>query len=125
MAHVEKIHYKSSFDGRDIQGWVAYPPNFDPKKKYPLLLEIHGGPFSNYGPRFAAEVQLFAAAGYVVLYTNPRGSTSYGHEFANLIHHNYPSQDYDDLIAGVDAVIDQGYIDEEQLFVTGGSGSGT
>ncbi|MFA0810022.1 S9 family peptidase [Microbulbifer epialgicus] len=125
MARVEEINYKSSFDGRDIQGWVAYPPNFDPKKKYPLLLEIHGGPFSNYGPRFAAEVQLFAAAGYVVLYTNPRGSTSYGHEFANLIHHNYPSQDYDDLMAGVDAVIDQGYIDEGQLFVTGGSGGGT
>jgi dipeptidyl aminopeptidase/acylaminoacyl peptidase len=125
MARVEEINYKSSFDGRDIHGWVAYPPNFDPKKKYPLLLEIHGGPFSNYGPRFAAEVQLFAAAGYVVLYTNPRGSTSYGHEFANLIHHNYPSQDYDDLMAGVDAVIDQGYIDEGQLFVTGGSGGGT
>ncbi|WP_299584428.1 S9 family peptidase [uncultured Microbulbifer sp.] len=125
MAQVEEINYKSTFDGRNIQGWVAYPPNFDPKKKYPLLLEIHGGPFSNYGPRFATEVQLFAAAGYVVLYTNPRGSTSYGHEFANLIHHNYPSQDYDDLMAGVDTVIDQGFINEEQLFVTGGSGGGT
>ncbi|WP_226648403.1 S9 family peptidase [Microbulbifer variabilis] len=125
MAQVEEINFRSSFDSRNLQGWVAYPPDFDPKKKYPLLLEIHGGPFANYGPRFAAELQLFAAAGYVVLYTNPRGSTSYGHEFANLIHHNYPSQDYDDLMSGVDAVIDQGYIDEEQLFVTGGSGGGT
>ncbi|WP_444916223.1 S9 family peptidase [Microbulbifer sp. TRSA007] len=86
---------------------------------------MHGGPLSNYGPRFSAEMQLFAAAGYVVLYTNPRGSTSYGNEFANLIHHNFPSQDYDDLMAGVDAVIAQGYIDEDQLFVTGGSAGGT
>nr|WP_010131045.1 prolyl oligopeptidase family serine peptidase [Microbulbifer agarilyticus] len=125
MAQVEEITYTSSYDGREIQGWVAYPPNFDPEKKYPLLLEIHGGPFANYGPRFAAEIQLFAAAGYVTLYTNPRGSTSYGHEFANLIHHNYPSQDYDDLISGVDALVGQGYIDEDQLFVTGGSGGGT
>ncbi|WP_444925555.1 S9 family peptidase [Microbulbifer sp. TRSA002] len=125
MAHVEEINYKSSFDGRNIQGWIAYPPNFDSQNKYPLLLEIHGGPLSNYGPRFSAEMQLFAAAGYVVLYTNPRGSTSYGNEFANLIHHNFPSQDYDDLMAGVDAVIAQGYIDEDQLFVTGASAGGT
>ena len=67
---------------------------------------------------------MYAAAGYVVLYTNPRGSTSYGQEFGNLIHHNYPGEDYDDLMAGVDAVIAKGYIDEEQLYVTGGSGGG-
>ncbi|WP_250462006.1 S9 family peptidase [Microbulbifer litoralis] len=125
MAQIEEIQYKSAHDGREIQGWVAYPPGFDPQKKYPLLLEIHGGPFANYGPRFAAEIQLYAAAGYVVLYTNPRGSTSYGHEFANLIHHNYPSHDYDDLMSGVDALIDQGYIDRDRLYVTGGSGGGT
>ena len=89
-----------------------------------MILEIHGGPFANYGDRFSAEVQLFAAAGYVVLYTNPRGSTSYGKEFGNLIHHNYPSQDYDDLMSGVDAVIKKGYIDEDNLMVTGGSGGG-
>ena len=76
------------------------PPGFDPRQKYPLLLEIHGGPFANYGPRFAAEMQLYAAAGYVVLYTNPRGSTSYGEEFGNLIHHAYPGDDYDDLMSG-------------------------
>ncbi|MCW8128050.1 prolyl oligopeptidase family serine peptidase [Microbulbifer halophilus] len=125
MAQIEEIRYESSHDGREIQGWVAYPPGFDPQQKYPLLLEIHGGPFANYGPRFAAEIQLYAAAGYVVLYTNPRGSTSYGQEFANLIHHNYPSQDYDDLMSGVDTLVDQGYIDEDRLYVTGGSGGGT
>ncbi len=124
LGEVEEIWYKSSFDGRDIQGWICKPPNFDPSKKYPLILEIHGGPFANYGDRFSAEVQLFAAAGNVVLYTNPRGSSSYGEEFGNLIHHNYPSQDYDDLMSGVDAVIEKGYIDEENLFVTGGSGGG-
>ncbi|WP_323844829.1 S9 family peptidase [Microbulbifer magnicolonia] len=125
MAQLEEINFKSRHDGREIQGWVAYPPGFNPDEKYPLLLEIHGGPFANYGPRFAAEIQLYAAAGYVVLYINPRGSTSYGQEFANLIHHNYPSEDYDDLMSGVDALVDQGYIDEDQLYVTGGSGGGT
>ncbi len=124
LGRVEEIWYESSYDGRRIQGWIVKPPGFDPSEKYPLVLEIHGGPFSNYGDRFAAEVQLYAAAGYVVLYTNPRGSTSYGREFGNLIHHAYPSQDYDDLISGVDAVIERGYIDEDQLFVTGGSGGG-
>lgn len=124
LATVEEIRYKSSHDGRVIHGWIVKPPDFDPKKKYPLILEIHGGPFANYGPRFAVQMQLFAAAGYVVLYTNPRGSTSYGEEFGDLIHHAYPSQDYDDLMSGVDAVIAQGYIDKDNLFVTGGSGGG-
>lgn len=124
MAPVERITWNSSADGREIEGWISKPPNFDASKKYPLILEIHGGPFSAYGPQFSGEVQLYAAAGYVVLYTNPRGSTSYGEEFANLIHHAYPSQDYDDLMSGVDAAIAQGYVDETNLFVTGGSGGG-
>lgn len=124
LGAVEEIWYTSSFDGRRIQGWIVKPPQFNPAQKYPLLLEIHGGPFSNYGDRFSAEVQLFAAAGYVVLYTNPRGSTSYGGEFGNLIHHNYPGEDYDDLMSGVDAVLEKGYVDPAQLFVTGGSGGG-
>lgn len=124
IGEVEEIWYESSYDGRKIQGWICKPPGFDPNKKYPLMLEIHGGPFATYGPWFSSEIQLYAAAGYVVLYTNPRGSSSYGKEFGNLIHHNYPSQDYDDLMSGVDEVIEKGYIDEDQLFVTGGSGGG-
>ncbi len=124
LASIEAITWKSSFDGREIQGWIAKPPGFDAQKKYPLILEIHGGPFAAYGPNFSAEVQRYAAEGYVVLYANPRGSTSYGEEFGNLIHHNYPSNDYDDLMSGVDAVIEQGYVDEQNLFVTGGSGGG-
>lgn len=121
---IEEIWFKSSHDQRDVQGWIVKPPNFDPNKKYPMILEIHGGPFTNYGFRYSSEVQLYASAGYVVLYINPRGSTSYGEEFGNLIHHNYPGQDYDDLMSGVDALLAKGYVDEDRLFVTGGSGGG-
>ena len=124
LGAVEEITWRSSVGDHEVQGWIVTPPDFDPNGKYPLLLEIHGGPFAAYGPHFTAEIQLFAAAGYVVLYTNPRGSTSYGYDFANEIHHNYPGQDYDDLMSGVDAVVERGYVDEEQLFVTGGSGGG-
>lgn len=124
LGNVEELWWKSSFDQRDVQGWVVTPPNFDPSKKYPFILEIHGGPFSSYGSVYSAEIQAFAAAGYVVLYSNPRGSTSYGAEFGNLIHHDYPNHDYDDLMSGVDTVIEKGYIDTDNLFVTGGSGGG-
>jgi acylaminoacyl-peptidase len=124
LGQVREITWKSSHDQREIQGWVITPPDFDPAKKYPLILEIHGGPFAAYGPNYASELQLYAAAGYIVLYTNPRGSTSYGEEFGNLIHHAYPGHDYDDLMSGVDAVIAQGNVDADNLFVTGGSGGG-
>ena len=124
LGETKEIWYKSSFDQRDIQAWYVLPPDFDASKKYPLIMEIHGGPFADYGDRFTAEVQLFAAAGYVVLYVNPRGSSSYGAEFGNLIHHNYPGEDYDDLMSGIDAMIDMGFVDEKNLFVTGGSGGG-
>jgi len=124
LSKVEEIWYESSKDKRRIQGWVVKPPAFDPTRKYPLILEIHGGPFSNYGDRFDMEKQLMAARDYVVLYTNPRGSTSYGGEFGNLIHHAYPGDDYFDLMSGVDAVIAKGYIDPQHLYVTGGSGGG-
>lgn len=124
LGKVEEIWYESKHGDYDIQGWIVYPPNFDPAQKYPLILEIHGGPHTAYANTFSAEVQLMAAAGNVVLYTNPRGSTSYGEAFAQEIHHNYPSQDYDDLMDGVDAVIAKGFIDEERLYVTGGSGGG-
>jgi len=124
LGKVEEINWQSSVGDHEVQGWIVTPPDFDAEKQYPLILEIHGGPFTAYGPHFSIEDQLYAAAGYVVLFTNPRGSTSYGDQFANEIHHNYPGQDYDDLMSGVDAVIARGYIDEDQLFVTGGSGGG-
>lgn len=122
--HVEEISYESSKDQRKILGWIVQPPDFDPSKKYPLILEIHGGPFADYGDRFDFEKQVWASMGYVVLYTNPRGSTSYGEEFANLIHHAYPGDDFYDLNSGVDAVIAKGYIDTNNLYVAGGSGGG-
>jgi len=124
LGRLEEIRWRSSKDGRSIEGWILTPPGFDPGKKYPLILEIHGGPVANYGPRFAVEPQLYAAAGYVVLYANPRGSDSYGEEFGNLIRRAYPGGDYDDLMSGVDAAISRGYVDERNLFVTGGSGGG-
>jgi acylaminoacyl-peptidase len=124
LGQVEEIWYNSSKDNRRIHGWIIKPPDFDPSKKYPLVIEIHGGPFANYGDRFDLEKQLMASSGYVVLYTNPRGSTSYGGEFGNLIHHAYPGDDFYDLNSGVDAVLAKGYIDAEQLYVTGGSGGG-
>lgn len=124
LAHIEEIWYTSSHDDKQIQGWIAYPPDFDASKKYPLILEIHGGPHTAYAGSFAAEIQLMAAAGYVVLYTNPRGSTSYGEAFAQEIHHNYPSHDHTDLMDGVDALIAKGFIDPARLFITGGSGGG-
>ena len=124
LGAIEAISYDSSYDKRRIQGWIVKPSGFNATKKYPLVLEIHGGPVTNYGPRFSTEVQLYTAAGYVVLYTNPRGSSSYGKEFGDLIHHNYPGDDFYDLMSGVDAVIARGYVDEQNLFVTGGSGGG-
>ncbi len=124
IATAEHIRVPSTADQRPVDAWIVRPPDFDPSRQYPMLLEIHGGPFTAYGPVFSAEVQMYAAAGYIVVYANPRGSTSYGGEFGNLIHHNYPSQDYDDLMSVVDAVIARGNIDSERLFVTGGSGGG-
>ena len=124
LGQVEEFRYPSGFDGKDIQAWVVWPPGFDPSKKYPLLLEIHGGPHAAYGPHFSVEVQLFAAAGYVVVYANPRGSSSYGDAFGSYIHHNYPSEDYDDLMSAVDTIVERGSIDTDRLYVTGGSGGG-
>jgi dipeptidyl aminopeptidase/acylaminoacyl peptidase len=124
LGRLEEIWAKSPFDGQRVQAWVRTPPGFDPAKKYPLLLEIHGGPFAAYGPTFAVDIQLYAAAGYIVVYSNPRGSTGYGEAFGNAIHHAYPGHDYEDLIAVVDAVIAKGSVDTDRLFVTGGSGGG-
>jgi dipeptidyl aminopeptidase/acylaminoacyl peptidase len=124
LGKVEEVWYKSTFDGRDIQGWIVKPPFYDASKKYPLLVENHGGPILNYGDRFTAEIQLYAADGYVVFYPNPRGSTSYGEEFGNLLKNNYPGQDYNDVMDGVDFLVNKGLVDNEKLFVTGGSAGG-
>lgn len=124
LGEVEEIWYKSSVDKRDIQGWVVYPPNYKKGTKVPLLVENHGGPILNYGPHFSAEIQLYAAEGYAVFYPNPRGSTSYGEEFGNLLFNNYPGEDYNDVMDGVDALIKQGIADENRLYVTGGSAGG-
>ncbi|MGB8506824.1 MAG: S9 family peptidase [Pyrinomonadaceae bacterium] len=123
LGAVEEIWY-DSVGGMKIQGWIVKPPDFDATKKYPLILYIHGGPHSMYGTGFNFEFQNHAANGYVVLYTNPRGSTGYGQLFGNAINNNYPGDDYTDLMRGVDELLKRGYIDERNLFVTGGSGGG-
>jgi len=124
LGQVEEVRYTSSVDGRTIQGWIVKPPRFDASKKYPLLVENHGGPILNYGARFSAEMQLYAAAGYIVFYPNPRGSTGYGEEFANMLYRNYPGEDYQDVMDGVDYLIERGLAHEDQLYVTGGSAGG-
>ena len=124
LGEVRRIETRSSFDQRPIESWLTLPPSHSEGQRHPLILEIHGGPWAAYGPHFASDNQLFAAAGYAVLSVNPRGSTSYGQEFADLIHRAYPGNDYDDLMSAVDAAIAQGLVDPNQLFVTGGSGGG-
>jgi dipeptidyl aminopeptidase/acylaminoacyl peptidase len=119
----DEIWYKS-FDGRNIQGWILKPPNFEAGKKYPLILQIHGGPHAAYGNIYTHEFQWMAAKGYVVLFTNPRGSTSYGQDFGNIIQFHYPGDDYKDLMAGVDELVKRGYVDANRMGVTGGSGGG-
>jgi dipeptidyl aminopeptidase/acylaminoacyl peptidase len=123
LGAVEEIWY-DSVGGKKIQGWIVKPPDFDASKKYPLILYIHGGPHTMYGVGFNFEFQNHAANGYVVLYTNPRGSTGYGEQFGNAIKNAYPGDDYTDLMNGVDEVVKRGYVDANNLFVCGGSGGG-
>jgi dipeptidyl aminopeptidase/acylaminoacyl peptidase len=123
LADAEELWFTSS-DGLKVQGWLMKPANFDPAKKYPLVLWIHGGPWSMYSVAWSWSWQNFAANGYAVLWTNPRGSTGYGQTFVNGIQHSYPGKDYDDLMAGVDAALAKGWIDRDNLFVCGGSGGG-
>ena len=123
LTEPEMIWYKS-FDGRRIQAWVQRPPDFQPGKKYPMILDIHGGPHAAYGYTFDHEFQWMAAKGYVVLYPNPRGSTTYGQDFGNIIQYHYPGDDFKDLMTGVDELIARGWVDPEKLAVTGGSGGG-
>ena len=125
LAQVHEISYKSSFDGEEIQGWYMTPPDFDPSKKYPLLLEIHGGPHLAYGAQWSAEMQRYAKEGYVVFYDNHRGSSSYGERFALLLQNKYSSpEDYADHDSGVNAMLELGFIDENNLFIGGGSAGG-
>jgi dipeptidyl aminopeptidase/acylaminoacyl peptidase len=123
LGEVEKFQYEST-GGTKVDGWVVKPPAFDPSKRYPLVMEIHGGPHGMYNVAFNYLFQAFAARGYVVLYTNPRGSTGYGSAFGNAIERAYPGVDYDDLMSGVDRVIAQGYVDDRNMFVGGCSGGG-
>jgi dipeptidyl aminopeptidase/acylaminoacyl peptidase len=123
LAKIDEVTYASSGNAK-VMGWIVKPPSFDPSKKYPLILEIHGGPFGNYNVGFNYMFQNFAANGFVVLVTNPRGSTGYGSDFINGIDHNYPGPDYDDLMAGVDTVVGRGYIDTARMYVSGCSGGG-
>ncbi len=123
LTEPEEIWYQS-FDGKRIQAWIQKPPGFDPAKKYPLILNIHGGPHAAYGFIFEHEFQWMAAKGYVVLYPNPRGSTSYGQEFGNVIQYKYPGDDFKDLMTGVDEALGRGGIDDKKMGVTGGSGGG-
>ncbi|MFO7692390.1 MAG: S9 family peptidase [Vicinamibacterales bacterium] len=123
LGQVEEMWFQSK-DGLKVQGWLVKPVDFQPGKKYPMVLWIHGGPWSMYDVGFSWAYQNFASLGYAVLYTNPRGSTGYGQEFVNGIQYAYPGKDYDDLMAGVDAALAKGFIDEKNLFVCGGSGGG-
>jgi dipeptidyl aminopeptidase/acylaminoacyl peptidase len=123
LSDAEELWFTSA-DGLKAQGWLMKPANFDPSKKYPLLLWIHGGPWSMYSVGWNWAWQNFAANGYAVLWTNPRGSTGYGQDFVNGIQYSYPGKDYDDLMAGVDAALASGWVDEKNLFVCGGSGGG-
>jgi len=123
LGDVEELWY-TSLDNFRVQGWLIKPPDFDPSKKYPLMLSIHGGPHSMYGVGFNFAWQEHAASGYLVLYTNPRGSTGYGSAFGNAIKYAYPSKDFDDLMKGVDAAIAKGHVDTRNLFVYGCSGGG-
>ena len=120
LGKVEEVRYPSSIDGLEIQGWMIKPPRFDPSKKHPLIVNIHGGPMDNFGNRFSLMMQLMAAQGYIVLYTNPRGSSSYGENFAEIIHQQaYPGNDFYDVNSGVDVLLQRNYIDKENLFITG------
>ena len=123
LTQPDEINY-TSFDGKPIQGWIQKPPDFDSHKKYPMILNIHGGPHAAYGWVFDHEFQWMAAKGYVVLYVNPRGSTGYGQDFGNIIQYHYPGDDYRDLMVGVDELLKRGYVDQKKLGVTGGSGGG-
>jgi dipeptidyl aminopeptidase/acylaminoacyl peptidase len=124
IGKLERLTWKSRAGGLVIEGWLQYPPGFDASKKYPLILDIHGGPNADYAPQFSVTHQAYAALGYLVLFANPRGSIGYGGQFANFFGQAYPGEDHDDLMSGVDAVAARPYVDARNLFIVGGSGGG-
>ena len=123
LGAVERITARSS-GNTEVEGWVVKPPGFDAARKYPMIMEIHGGPHGMYNVGFSPMYQNFAANGFLVLYTNPRGSTGYGSPFGNAIMKKYPGVDYDDLMASVDALIAKGSVDTTRMYVGGCSGGG-
>jgi len=123
-ARIEEVTVASRADGLPVQGWIAFPPGFSASRRYPLILDIHGGPNTDYGPFFSITHSLYAAAGYIVVFANPRGSIGYGDAFANAITNAYPGQDHDDLMSIVDEVANRPYVDRRNLFIGGGSGGG-
>ncbi|MEM6827914.1 MAG: S9 family peptidase [Pseudomonadota bacterium] len=125
LGELREFTYASSLDGLEIQGWMITPPGYAEGQRYPLIIEIHGGPHLAYGPHFSAELQRMAAAGYVVVYDNHRGSIGYGSEFANLLKYKYSSpDDFADHMSAVDWAIANGFADESNLFIAGGSAGG-
>ncbi len=125
LGEVQEVWYESSEDGFDIQGWIMTPPDYDPDREYPLLVELHGGPINSYGPNFSPTLQLYAADDMIVFYPNFRGSTGYGEDFGNELYHEFSGAEYQDIIDGVDMMVDEGHVAEDSLYVTGGSAGGT
>ncbi|NBB84641.1 MAG: prolyl oligopeptidase family serine peptidase [Bacteroidetes bacterium] len=125
LGTIEELRYTSTKDGLNLHGWVVKPPGYDEDRAYPLMVEIHGGPITNYGDRFAPEILLYAAAGYVVFYPNARGSTSYGEAFGNELYNDFSGGEYQDIMDGVDRLVADGVVSEDSLYVTGGSAGGT
>jgi dipeptidyl aminopeptidase/acylaminoacyl peptidase len=123
MGPWEYMPYRSS-DGQEVDGWVLYPTDYTEGKKFPLLLMIHGGPHGAYGPSFRFIGQQFAGRGYLVLFTNPRGSETYGQDFACCIDRDWGNKDYADIMAGVDALIARDLVDEDRIFAYGWSYGG-
>jgi dipeptidyl aminopeptidase/acylaminoacyl peptidase len=123
LADVQNIHFPSS-DGTEVEGWVFFPPGFQEGTRYPTLLRIHGGPNGMYGVSFNFEAQLLAANGYLVLITNPRGSSGYGREFGFALWQKWGVPDFEDVMAGVEHVIQQGWADGDRLGVGGWSYGG-
>ena len=123
LSQVEEVWFKGP-DGNDLQGWIMTPPGFDPAKKYPSIMEIHGGPLTQYGRFFMHEFYYLSAQGYVVYFCNPRGGRGYGEAHATAIHGAWGSVDYADLMAWADYMAQKPYIDTTRMGVTGGSYGG-